>query len=115
MPKRSRSRRLTSFSICVVLASRRSQRRSTAWSPRPARASWPRPSASRRSACEGSFFIASDTEGAVRGFEARHARALRRHRLLALEVALELKLGRSVLLRPRHVGDTDLGGFEQRP
>src|ERR1700704_6442019 len=120
MPKRSRSRRRTSFSICVVLASRRNQSLSTAWSPRPARASWPRPSASRRTAWEGSFFMVlegrrrsggSDAERPVRGFERRDGAALRGHRLLALEVALELELGRAVLLRPGDVGVADLGGL----
>src|SRR5207253_7423139 len=41
--------------------------------------------------------------------------ALRRHLLLALEVALELLLGRAVLLRPLDFGDADLGRLEQRP
>jgi hypothetical protein len=42
-------------------------------------------------------------------------RALRRHLPLALEVALELGLGRAVLLRPLDLGVADARRFEQRP
>src|SRR6187399_1227703 len=57
----------------------------------------------------------SHAERAVGLLERREAGALRRHRALALEVALELDLGRAVLLRPLDVGVADARGLEQRP
>ena len=96
MPKRSRSRRRTSASICVVQASRRShslQRRVVA-------AAGARLVAELVGFAQDGvrgvvlFMRASDAERPVGLLERRQARALRRQRPLALEVALELRLGR---------------------
>ena len=96
----------------------RSQSFSAAWSPLPARASWPSSSASSSSGVRRVVVLHRQrfsAERLVRLLERRQARALRRHLPLALEVALELGLGRAVLLRPLDLGVADARRFEQRP